>query len=150
MSTLQRALEIAISAHSDVIDKSGCLYIFHPIRLVLKAQSENEKIVAALHDVVEDCDDWCFDRLRDEGFSDVVLDAIDRLTKRDGEAYADFIERCCGSLLSIQVKLLDISDNMDITRLPTMDDKDLERMKKYHKSRLRLMEALSRAEFEVV
>ena len=111
MATLQRALEIAVSAHSGVIDKSGCLYIFHPIRLVLKAETEEEKILAALHDVVEDCEDWTF-------------------------------ERCCGSVISIRVKLLDIADNMDITRLPAMEEKDLGRMKRYHKARLRLMEAL--------
>lgn len=142
MATLQRALEIAVSAHSGVIDKSGCLYIFHPIRLVLKAETEEEKILAALHDVVEDCEDWTFDRLREEGFNDIILNALDRLTRRSDETYAEFIERCCGSVISIRVKLLDIADNMDIKRLPTMEEKDLERFWRYYKARLRLMEAL--------
>lgn len=143
MPTLQRALEIAVSAHANVFDKSGVLYVFHPIRLVLKAETEDERIVAVLHDVVEDCADWTFDRLRDEGFSEVVIDAIDKLTRREEETYAEFIERCCDSVISIKVKLLDIADNMDITRLPTMEEKDLNRMKRYYKARVRLMEALA-------
>ena len=142
MSTLQRALEIAVSAHSGVLDRGGELYILHPLRLVLKAKTEQEKILAALHDVVEDCDDWTLDRLREEGFSSRIVELLDNLTRRENEPYEEFIERCCGSIATVKVKLLDIEDNMDAKRLPTMKQKDFERLKKYHKARERLLDAL--------
>jgi (p)ppGpp synthase/HD superfamily hydrolase len=142
MATLQKALEIAVDAHKNQYDKGGCLYVLHPIRMSLKAETNDEQITAMLHDVVEDCVDWTLDKLQNEGFSDTIINAIDRLTRRSNETYFEFIERCCGSIISIKVKLLDIADNMDITRLPTMEEKDLARMKRYHKARLRLTKAL--------
>jgi len=67
MSLLERAIEIAVTAHKDQVDKAGKPYILHPLRLMFKMQTENEMIAAALHDVVEDTD-WTIQRLEAEGF----------------------------------------------------------------------------------
>ena len=141
MATLQRALEISVTAHGDTLDKGGFLYVLHPLRLVHNSETEDERIASALHDVCEDVEGWTLDRLREEGFAEHIVQALDNLTRREGETYAEFIERCCTSLLSIRVKLLDIQDNMNITRIMTLEEKDLGRMKRYHRAYLKLKEA---------
>jgi (p)ppGpp synthase/HD superfamily hydrolase len=95
-----------------------------------RVQSDDEKIVAILHDVVEDTD-WTFDDLREEGFSEAVIAALDCVTKREGEAYEDFVKRSASSALAKRVKIADLEDNMDIRRLEVVEPKHLERMNKY-------------------
>lgn len=113
---LNRALEIARKAHAGQVDKGGDTYIFHPVRVALHCRTEEEKIVALLHDVVEDTD-ITLDDLRREGFSAEVLDALQCLTKIKGEDYMDFIRRVATNPLATQVKLHDLRDNMDVSRL---------------------------------
>ena len=97
------------------------------------------RIVALLHDVVEDSD-WTLEALVAEGFPPHIVDAIDCLTSRDGEIYGDFITRVLANPLAARVKVLDIEDNMDMTRLGEVTDKDMERLRKYHAARQRLLE----------
>jgi (p)ppGpp synthase/HD superfamily hydrolase len=130
MSLLQGALEIAVTAHQGQTDRYGAPYILHPLRVMERVDTEIEKIVAILHDVVEDTK-WTFDDLRREGFSDEIIQALDCLTKREGEAYEDFVNRSAGNSLARRVKLADLEDNMDIRRMPTVTAKDVERLAKY-------------------
>jgi (p)ppGpp synthase/HD superfamily hydrolase len=130
MSNLERAIAIATEAHRGQKDKYGAPYILHPLRVMARVNSDAEKIVAVLHDVVEDTD-WTLDRLRQEGFSAEVIEAIDRVTKREGEPYEDFVKRSGGNPLARRVKLADLEDNMDIRRLQTVTDKDIDRLNKY-------------------
>ena len=67
MSTLQRAIEIAVEAHKGQADKAGAPYIFHSLRVMLSLKTDDERIVGVLHDVVEDCESWGFERLESEG-----------------------------------------------------------------------------------
>lgn len=113
---LNKALEIARKAHAGQTDKGGDTYVFHPVRVALHCHTEEEKIVALLHDVVEDTD-ITLDDLRNEGFSAEVLDALRCLTKIEGEDYMDFVRRVATNLLATQVKIHDLRDNMDISRL---------------------------------
>jgi (p)ppGpp synthase/HD superfamily hydrolase len=76
MSTLERAIIIAAEGHAGVKDKAGAPYILHPLRMMLRLSSPDERIVAVLHDVCEDCRGWTFDRLRDEGFSDEIKNKL--------------------------------------------------------------------------
>ena len=85
MSTLERAIVIAAEAHAGVSDKGGAPYILHPLRMMMTLTSTEERIVAVLHDVCEDCPGWTFERLRGEGFSEEILAALDSVTKREGE-----------------------------------------------------------------
>ena len=82
MATLERALEIAAEAHRGQLDRTGEPYLLHPIRVMLRVRDESERLVALLHDVVEDNEAWTLDRLRAEGFPDEVVEAVDRLTRR--------------------------------------------------------------------
>lgn len=139
MSTLERAIEIATEAHKGQYDKAGNDYIGHPLRVMEMGKTENEKIVGVLHDVVEDTD-WTFEALAAEGFSEEVIAALRCVTKlSENENYDDFIERVKKNPLAVAVKINDLSDNMDIRRLPYLSDKDVKRLKKYLKAYKRLI-----------
>ena len=118
MSTLQRAIEIATQAHQGQFDKAGRDYIGHPLRVMEMGMTENEKIVGVLHDGIEDTD-WTFEKLADEGFSQEIIAALRCVTKlSENENYDDFIERVKKNSLATAVKINDLTDNMDIRRLP--------------------------------
>ena len=139
MSTLQRAIEIATEAHKGQFDKSGKDYIGHPLRVMDMGNTEEEKIVGVLHDVVEDTG-WTFEKLAAEGFSEEIIGALRCVTKTsENENYDDFIERVRKNPLAAAVKINDLSDNMDIRRLPYLSDKDVKRLKKYLKAYKKLI-----------
>ena len=134
MSTLERAIEIATEAHRGQLDKAGCDYIEHPLRVMAAGKSLDEKIVGVLHDVVEDTN-WTFEGLAAEGFSTEVIEALRCVTKlSESEPYDKFIARVKRNPLAVAVKLNDLSDNMDIRRLPYLSDKDIKRLKRYLKA----------------
>lgn len=137
MATLERAIMIAVQAHEGQRDKAGVPYILHPFRLMVQMSSEVAMIAAVLHDVVEDTD-WTLARLRTEGFSEEVVRAVDALTRREGESYEEFVRRVGENPVARRVKLADLEDNMDVRRLSRLDEKDLERLKKYHQAWLKL------------
>lgn len=137
MATLDRAIQIAAKGHQGQNDKYGAPYILHPIRVMMRVNSEIEKIVAILHDVVEDSD-LTLDDLRNEGFSAEIVEAVDALTKRDGEAYDDYINRTTTNKIAIIVKLADLEDNMDLKRIDVVTEKNKESLAIYHKAWLHL------------
>ena len=129
---LARAIEIAASAHRNQVDKGGNPYILHPIRVMMSLNSADEKIVGILHDVVEDSDEWNFDRLREEGFEEHILSALKSVTKAsEAENYQQFIKRAGHNKIGKNVKIADIRDNLDVTRISRLEDKDLKRINKY-------------------
>lgn len=129
---LEKAIEIAVEAHRGQIDKAGKIYILHPIRVMLRGKNETEQIVGILHDVVEDTP-VTLDMLRLEGFPDKILDALECITKKDGEAYGDFINRVITNPLATQVKLYDLEDNLNRDRIPYPTERDEKRFAKYEK-----------------
>lgn len=138
MSTIERAIQIATEAHKGQFDKAGREYIGHPIRVMEMGKTEDEKIVGVLHDVIEDTG-WTFERLEAEGFSQEIINALRCVTKTsENENYDDFIDRVKKNPLAAAVKINDLTDNMDIRRLPYLSDKDVKRLKKYLKAYKRL------------
>ena len=134
MGTLEKAMEIATRAHSGQLDKAGNEYIGHPLRVMAMGQTMEEKILGVLHDVVEDSA-WTFEQLAAEGFSARIIEALRCLTKLSPtEPYDKFITRIKHNPLAVAVKLNDLTDNMDIRRLPYLSDKDVKRLKKYLKA----------------
>ncbi len=137
MSNLERAIMIASEAHTGQIDKGGAPYILHPLRVMmtaLEAGGYDAAVVAVLHDVVEDCPAWPASRLAAEGFGPAVMSALDCLTKRDGEEYMDFIERCRRDPIARVVKLADLKDNMNLGRISSPTPKDQARIETYKKA----------------
>lgn len=129
---LEKAIEIALEAHRGQIDKSGKIYILHPMRVMLRGQTEDQMIVGILHDTVEDTP-VTIDMLKKEGFSQTVLDAIACISKNKGEDYEHFIMRILPNPLATQVKLYDLEDNMNRDRIPYPTKKDEARYQKYEK-----------------
>jgi (p)ppGpp synthase/HD superfamily hydrolase len=119
MSTLEKAIQIAAKAHEGQTDKVGEHYILHPLRVMLKFDTDAERIVAVLHDVVEDSEITFYD-LKQAGFSDEILAAIDALTKRPGESKIDAAKRASENKLACYVKLRDNLDNLDINRISAL------------------------------
>ena len=128
---LERAIEIAVEAHKGVKDKGGTPYIVHPLAVMHSLETENEKIVGVLHDVVEDSD-WTFERLTDEGFSSEIVDAVRSVTKASEDSdYSDFIRRAKSNPIGRKVKIADLKHNMDVTRILDLSNDDLDRLIKY-------------------
>jgi (p)ppGpp synthase/HD superfamily hydrolase len=134
---LQRAIEIAAEAHREQTDKAGAPYLLHPLRVMMSLETNDERIVGVLHDVVEDCPGWTFERLEKEGFAPAVLDALRLVTKRpqdegDSEAvYVAFVQRTKDNKIARRVKTADILDNLNASRLSTLTEKDMRRMNRY-------------------
>jgi (p)ppGpp synthase/HD superfamily hydrolase len=133
MSMLERAIEIALKAHRAQVDKAGEPYILHPLRVMLRLNSSEERQVGILHDVVEDSD-WTIEQLGMEGFSENVVAAVEALTRRDGEDYFDFIRRAANHSLARKVKKADLLDNMDLKRIMSPSNRDFERLKRYEQA----------------
>ncbi len=143
MATLEDALALAAQAHRGQRDKAGQPYILHPLRVMARLTTETERVVALLHDVVEDTP-YTLERLRELGYGEDVLEALARLTRRADEDYAAFIERVRPHPLARRVKLADLEDNMDVRRLLAVTPRDAERLARYRAawSRLRQAEGL--------
>ena len=135
--TLERAIAIAATAHAGQADKGGAPYILHPLKVMLRMSTLEERIVAVLHDVVEDCG-VSLDDLRKEGFSEEVLTAIESVTKAPGESYEDFVERAAQNPIGRVVKLADLEENSDLSRIASPSWDDLERVEKYRRAIARL------------
>lgn len=140
--TIEKAIEIAAQAHSGQVDRGGKPYILHSLRVMAAVNSVDEKIAAVLHDVVEDTD-VTLEILRQEGFSDTVLAAIDALTKKRGESKMDAAIRASKNPIALAVKLADNNDNMDMRRLGTLSSKDCDRFNEYLAIRKYLISQLS-------
>ncbi|MCA9955420.1 MAG: GTP pyrophosphokinase [Ardenticatenaceae bacterium] len=133
MSTLERAIAIAAEAHAGQTDKAGVAYILHPLRVMLMLETEAERIVGVLHDVVEDTA-VTYEDLRVAGFTEEILAALDSVTRRDDEDYEAFVRRAGENPIGRRVKLADLKDNSDLSRIPSPTEKDYARLEKYRRA----------------
>lgn len=130
---IEDAIAIALEAHRGQRDKGGQPYILHPLRLMLAAGSDDERVVAVLHDVVEDSRMTLAD-LKARGLSPVQAAGLEAVTRRDGESYEDFVIRAGDDPVGRAVKILDLRDNSDLSRIPNPSEKDLSRVDKYRRA----------------
>ena len=133
MALLEKAIALAVEAHRGQKDRAGAPYILHPLRMMCRLETVPEKIVAVLHDVVEDTP-WTFAGLKREGFPDEILSALDCLTKHEGESYPHFVQRSARNPLARRVKLADLEDNMDLKRIRTLTARTVKRLAKYRRA----------------
>ena len=133
-----KAARIAAQAHEGQTDKAGEAYILHPLRMMSRCQTDAQRIVALLHDVVEDSPVTLQD-LAGESFPSEIVAGIDGMTHRADESYEAFVDRAARNPLSAFVKRLDLEDNMNLLRLTELTDKDLDRLQKYHAAYRRLL-----------
>ena len=136
-SVLERAIGLALEVHRGQIDKAGRPYILHPLRLMAAMTSEEARVVAVLHDVVEDSE-ATFEDLAALGLSEEALAALRLLTHDDDGSEANYfayIARIKANPLARAVKLADLADNLDVSRLPSLTERDSRRLNKYIKAR---------------
>jgi len=152
---LEKAIKIAVESHTGQVDKGGNPYILHPLRVMLSPNSEEERIVGVLHDVVEDCEGWTWERLGEQGCSDEIIEALKSVSKTPEEEkqfkkmddpneklghYLEFIKRAKFNKIGRNVKAADIKDNLDISRIDDITHSDINRLNRY-KAALKLLGA---------
>ncbi len=129
---LALAIAIATKAHDGQFDKAGKPYISHPLTVMAQMDTLESKIVAVLHDAIEDSDLKITDLVQ-QGFPDFIVKAIAAITKLDGEPYEDYILRVKSNAIARKVKIADLTHNMDISRIAHPTEKDFQRLEKYRK-----------------
>ncbi len=133
MSKYELALKIATDAHKGQVDKAGVEYINHPLKVASLVYNEKEKIVALLHDTIEDT--YITEQhLIDYGFSNEIIEAVKVLTHSKDVPYMDYIQKIKGNKLARKVKIADLTHNSDLTRLKNITEKDRKRCEKYKKA----------------
>ena len=124
------ALKLCFDAHKEQVDKTGLPYVFHPFHLAEQMTDEYSTVCALLHDVVEDSD-YTLDDLRAAGFPKETLDALALLTHDEAVPYMDYVALIAKNPIAKAVKIADLRHNSDLSRLDVVDDRALERSKKY-------------------
>ena len=131
---LNNAIKLAEKYHEGQVDKGGEPYIGHPLRVMEGVETSEEKVLAVLHDVLEDCD-VSAEQLIKEGIPKILVDKLKILRKGKDEDYFHYINRITNDKETINVKLSDLRDNMDLKRLKQITEKDIERLEKYKKAK---------------
>jgi GTP pyrophosphokinase len=133
MNDLEAAIDMALKAHKGDTDKAGETYIRHPLRLMEQMETEQERIVAVLHDVVEDSSHQL--KEIEERFGPDIRNAVAALTKPDDADYLEeYIPQLAKNPLARTVKRADLKDNLDVTRLEEVTEDDFENVQKYHRA----------------
>ena len=132
MSKLENAIELAVKAHKKGEDKNQAPYILHLLRVMGRVQSDTEKIVAVLHDIVEDTS-YTVEDLKKKGYSNEIVEAVDCLTKKGkgNTYYKQYLKSCKNNSLARRVKIADLEDNMDIRRYKLLKPSHFKLLKKY-------------------
>ena len=128
----RKAMIIAYEAHKNQVDKSGVPYIYHPIHVAEQMDTENECIIALLHDVVEDTN-VTFKQL-EEVFSKEIIDILKLLTREENIEYDEYIKRIKNNSIACKVKIADLTHNLDKTRLDFVTEVDVKSNEKYKKA----------------
>lgn len=134
---LEHAIAIAEKHHAGQVDKAGRPYMEHPLRVMKAMSNDAERIVAILHDVIEDTD-LTLDQLAAEGFPGYILEALDSVTRRDDETYEAFVARAARNPIGRRVKYADLQDNADLARIAVPTAADIARTEKYHRAMAQL------------
>ena len=128
-----RAIELANIKHLNQTDKSGEPYFAHVVRVSHDCETDEQRMVGMLHDLLEDTDVTA-QQLLDEGFPPTIVDAVVALTRRADETYEKFIRRAGANALARRVKIADLIDNMDLLRLKELTETDCQRLMRYHRA----------------
>jgi (p)ppGpp synthase/HD superfamily hydrolase len=126
----EKAISIALRAHKGKKDKGGNPYILHPLRIMVSMDTLEEKIVAVLHDVIEDSD-ISIEYLTKLKFPESIINAIALLSKTKNQDYNDYINSIKKNKLATKIKIADLEDNMNLSRLKSITEKDKKRLVKY-------------------
>lgn len=127
-----KAERMASVAHTGAVDKAGKPYIEHPARVAAWVKEPREKVVAWLHDVVEDTN-ITLEEIEKE-FGKDTAEAVNAITHRKDEPWADYLARAKANEVARAVKIADLIDNSNLSRLPEVRPKDVKRQAKYNRA----------------
>jgi (p)ppGpp synthase/HD superfamily hydrolase len=130
---METALLLIAERHKGQVDKEGLPYVRHCLYVAMHVKTEKQAVVGLMHDLVEDTK-TTLDELRDLGFDEEIVVAVDYLTRRNGESYDAFIERIKENDIAVAVKIVDLKHNSQIKRIPNPEKKDFERVEKYKRA----------------
>ena len=131
--SLDHAIALAVAAHAGQKDKAGQPYVLHVLRVMMRLPDDAARKVGVMHDVVEDSS-LTLEEIAESGFDPDIVEALDAVTRRDGEPYMDYVRRAAANPIGYRVKLADLEDNMDLSRIPDPTDRDRSRLEKYRKA----------------
>lgn len=134
------SFRIAAQAHRGQVDKGGRPYLLHPLAVARQVSGTESKILALLHDVPEDTD-VSLEQLAPL-LPPQLLKSLKLLTRRPGQPYSEYIEQLAQDPMAAQVKLADLTHNMDLRRIPHPTEKDFQRLEKYKKAYTYLKERI--------
>ena len=133
---LENAIELALKYHKGQIKNgTGEEFILHVLRVMLKMDTEDEKISAVLHDIIEKTN-CTLEDLKQQGFSNKIINTVEALSKRKGEDYSEYIKRVKKDTDAVKIKIADLEDNMDLKNTKELTQVDIEKMnrrKKYYR-----------------
>ena len=125
---LEKAIKIAVKAHSGQVEKNGDPGILHPLRVMHSVSTNEEKIVAVLHDVIEDSK-LTFKDLKKAGFSDKIVNAVKSVSNLNGEEYFKFIKRASKNKIGRIVKIADTYDKLTLERFTNLSSRNFNKYK---------------------
>ena len=134
---IEAARAVATRAHEGQTDKAGLPYITHPMRVAGRLTAPEAQVVGWLHDTVEDTSLTLSDI--EAQFGPETAAAVDAISRREGERWSDYIERVRANPVATEVKISDLIDNSNLSRIPVVTMKDVKRQAKYNKALKRLM-----------
>lgn len=133
-----KAEALARRVHAGAVDKAGAPYIEHPARVAARLNDPALKVIGWLHDVVEDTDITVADILAEFGKDTAA--AVDAVTRRKDESWSDYLARVKADPMATAVKISDLIDNSNLSRLPVVTENDVARQAKYNRALMFLME----------
>ena len=143
MSTLERAISIAADVHQGRNDKAGMDHVLHQVRVMMRLDTQEERMTAMLQHVIEENVSWSIERFRQEGFSEEVLAAVESVTRRSDEAYDVFLRRVARNPIGINVELAGLTENSDLSRVSNPTAADHERVARYRSAIAAIQKILS-------
>ena len=135
---IEDAIELATEAHRDQKDKNGQPYIYHPIRVMLAVQSDYEKMVAIMHDIIEDTN-WTLEDIAMEGFPNEVVKAVKAITKKKNQPYDEYLEIVKANPIARTIKIADVRDNASPMRLYMLSPDTVIRLTKKYSMALKYL-----------
>lgn len=132
MKLIEKAISIALEKHSGQTDNNGKPYILHVLRVMLAMDTEDEMTAGVMHDVIEDSD-YTLDNMEEDGFPEHIINAVDAISRREGESYEDFFNRAVQDPIAKKIKKADLEDKMRLKEYDKLSEKDLEKLNKYIK-----------------
>lgn len=145
---LETAIRLAARIHKGQLDRFDNPYILHVMRVMMRGQDNDEKILGALHDVLERSDLDAKD-ISEKGFPDRVVLALEHISRLEKETYEEYIDRVLENSLAARVKVHDLADKMDVSQAHELDESDIKRFNRQLAAYRKLQKSVRKARIKL-